>query len=187
LGAATRPPLKALYWVAGILLAAYVVAGVYLAGGADVTVPQSTSPVIFTEGKALGHRLKGRSWTAQYDRIVSSPDQTRLELDGVHDTVIFKDDKPYLSVRARHMTVNTVTHDFRATGAIHIETIDPKRKQTFDTDSATWADAAQHLALPHEVTVGTGAERPLHVGSVQLDVKSGDIQLRNVSGGVQFK
>jgi hypothetical protein len=187
LGTATRPPLKTLYWVAGALLAAYVIAGVYLAGGGDVAVPPATSPVIFNEGKALGHRLKGRSWTAQYDRIVSSSDQTRLELDGVHDTIIFKDDKPYLRVRAKHMTVNTVTHDFAATGAIHIETVDPKRKQTFDTDSASWADAAQHLALPHEVTVGTGAERPLLVGSVQLDVKSGEIQLRNVRGGVQFK
>jgi hypothetical protein len=187
LGAATRPPLKPLYWAGGILLALYIVAGVYLAGQHEAIVPPTNSPVIFNGGKALGHRLKGRSWTADYDRIVSNTDQTVLELEGVHDAVIFKNDKPYLRMRAKHMTVNTLTHDFTATGPIHVETADSKRKQTFQTDAASWSDAAQRLALPHQVEVDTGAGLPLLVGSVQLDVKKGEIELHKVAGAVNFK
>jgi hypothetical protein len=187
MGTATRSALKPLAWTGGILLAIYLVAGVYLAGQHESLAPPPNSPVVFTGGKALGQKLTGRSWTADFDRIVSNADQTVLHLDGVRHAVIFKDGKPYLRVRAEHMTVNTLTHDFVATGPIHIEMADSGPKRTFETDQASWTDASQVLNLPHQSEVGTGAELPLLVGSIRVDVKSGDIELHRVGGAVNFK
>jgi hypothetical protein len=165
----------------------YLAAGVYLAGLHETLPPPPNSPVIFTGGQALGQRLTGRSWTADFDRIVSNTNQTALQLDGVHHAVIFKDGKPYLRVRAAHMTVNTITHDFTATGPIHIETADAGPKRTFETDQATWSEGPGRLILPHPCEVDTGAELPLLVGSITVDVPHGEIVLHKVGGAVNFK
>jgi hypothetical protein len=187
MGTATRSALKPLAWAGGILLAIYLVAGVYLAGLHETLGPQANSPVIFSGGKALGQKLTGRSWTADFDRIVSNTDQTVLQLEGVHHAVIFKDGKPYLFVRAKRMVVNTLTHDFTAIGPLHIEEADKTHERSFDTDQASWADAAQLLVLPHESEVNTGAGSPLLVDRITVDVKKGDITLHHIRGAVHFK
>jgi hypothetical protein len=150
-------------------------------------MPPSNGPVLFKTGTALGQRLNGRSWTADYDRIETSTDQTTLDLYGVKHGVIYKDGKPYLRVRAERMTVNTVTRDFNATGKLHVETVGRKPTRTFDTESANWSDSVQILTLPDRAKFGTGAALPLLVGSAEFNVKTGDLELHQVAGAVRFK
>jgi len=186
--AASRSPLKLLALAGGALLLGYVAAGVYVAGLEQTGPPPNNTAVTLHSGCARGERVNGRSWTACYGRIVTSADQTVLELYDVSEGVIFKDKKPYLRVQAKHMTVNALTHDFSATGEITIQSADPVAiHRTFETDAATWSDATQKLVLPHKSTVDSGADRPLSVGSMTLDVKSGDVQLNNVAGAVRIK
>lgn len=171
----------------GVALFAYAGYGMWLAGRDEQMLPPSNAPVLFQHGTALGQRLTGRSWTADYDRIVTSTDQTSLDLYGVKHAVIFKDGKPYLRVTAERMTVNTVTHDFSATGKLHVETVGRTPTRTFDTESANWSDVQQTLTLPDKARIGTGASLPLLVGSATFDVKTGDLELRQVAGAVRFK
>jgi hypothetical protein len=184
----SRSALKILAWAAGALTLGYVAAGFYVAGLDQAGPPPNNTTVVVGKSCARGERINGPSWTACYGRIITSANQTILDLDDVTDGVIFKNKKPYLHVRAKHMTVNALTHDFSATGKIDIETADPSVvRRTFETDAATWSDATQRLSLPHKSVIDSGADMPLTVGSLTLDVRSGDVQLNNVAGAVRIK
>jgi hypothetical protein len=157
----------------------FVVWGIYRAGQNETPPPPTSTDIVFHDGFANGERIKTRSWTAKYDRIISNADQTVLDLDNVHDGTIYKKGKPYLRVRAAHMTVNTITRDFSVTGPLHVETIGAKPARSFDTTAADWSDAQQRLSITKRA--------PLMVGGLVFDVKSGQIDMTDVSGPVRFK
>jgi hypothetical protein len=168
-------------------LVVFVIWGIYQAGIGETPPPPSSTDIIFHSGVANGQRIKTRSWSAEYDRIVSNADQTILDLNNVRNGVIYKAGKPYLHVRAAHMTVNTTTRDFTVTGPLHVETVGARPARSFDTTAAVWSDALQRLDLSRTVTIHSGADAPLVVGSLSFEVKSGDIELHDVSGPIRFK
>jgi hypothetical protein len=167
--------------------AAYAGYGVYRAGLNEAPPPPTNQQIVFHNGIAGGQRITTKSWTADYDRIVSNSDQTILELDGVRNGTIFRAGKPYLRVTATHLSVNTVSHDFSATGPIHVETLSVQPPRAFDTTSAIWNDGTQTLSLARHVTIRTGAAHPLEVGSLTFVVKTGQLEMRDVAGPVRFK
>jgi hypothetical protein len=164
----------------------WLAAAVYLSGREDLPPPTPGMPAVFNGGEAAGRRIDSRSWSAQYDKIVANADQTQLDLEGVHNGIIYKQGKPYLYVRAKFMSVNTVTHDFVANGPIFVESATPPYR-TFETTSASWSDTAQRLSLPQRIVIHTGAREPLVIGSMDFDVRTGQIDLKRVSGAVRFK
>jgi len=166
---------------------AFFVLGVYRAGLNETPPPPSNLQIVFHNGRANGQRITTRSWTADYDRVVSNADQTVLEMDGVHNGTIFRAGKPYIYVRATHLSVNTISRDFTASGPVHAETVASHPRRSFDTTSADWNDAAQLLTMSQHVTIHTGAARPLEVGSLTFSVKTGNVELRDVAGPIRFK
>lgn len=153
--------------------------GIYRAGDHELPAPNNATDIVFHGGTATGRRIRTKSWSANYDRIVSNADQTMLVVDGVHDGIIDKKGKPYLRVRAQHITVNTISHDLEITGPLHVETIDANPARTFDTDSASWNDGLQILTLNKRVVVHTQRAKPLVFSSATLDVKTGEIVVYN--------
>jgi hypothetical protein len=187
MGPAFRSRLKPYLYTLAAALGIFLLAGTYLAGLNESPLPPANPQVIFIKGKALGQRLNGRSWTADYERIVSNSDQTQLDLFNVKHAVIYKKGKPYLRIRADRLTVNMLTRDFNAFGALHVETIGANPHRAFDTTQANWSDLTQTLVLPDKAVIDTGAPLPLRVGSATFDVKSGQIELRSVAGGLRLK
>jgi hypothetical protein len=173
--------------IGGGAFLAYVVYGIYAAGLDERPPPPSSTNIVFKNGTATGHRIVSRSWSADYDHIQSNSDQTVLELDNVRNGIIYKKGKPYLSVRANHMSVNTESRDFNVSGPLHVETIDAKPHRSFDTTAAAWDDALQRLTLSKHVTVNTAGSAPLSIGSMTFDVKSGAIDITAIDGPVRFK
>jgi hypothetical protein len=173
--------------VAGIALATYVGYGIYAAGSDERPPPPTTTSVTFEHGRATGHRISTRSWSADFDRIVSNADQTVLDLYHVRHGVIYKKGKPYLHVRALRMSVDTLSRDFAAHGNVHVDTVGGKMKRSFDTTSAVWNDAAGRLTLAEHITVHNGPGSTLSLGSLTLNVKSGEIEVRDLSGPLRFK
>lgn len=165
----------------------FLAIGVYRAGLNELPPPSNTPQVYFSRGAAKGERVKAPSWSANYDKIVANQDQTILEADGVHNGVIYRDGKPYLRLRAAHMTINTVSHDFSASGPVHVETVARHPQRAFDMESAAWNDTLQQLTLSGNIRVATGAPRPLLVDRLTFDVRTGELELRNVSGPLRFK
>jgi hypothetical protein len=179
--------LKPYFYTLGLAFAFFVLIGTLLAGRNESPLPPSNPQVIFKNGTAIGQRLTGRSWTADYKRIVTNADQSVLDLYDVRHAIIYKKGKPNLSIRAERMTVNTLTRDFTATGPLHVETISSHPHRSFDTTAATWNDLTQTLVLPEKAVIDTGAELPLRVGSATYDVKTGQIELHAVAGGFRLK
>ncbi len=183
----TRLPIRRLALAATLAFAAWVAWGIYRAGVDETPAGRGSTDIVFRGGKVSGQRIKTRSWTASYDRLVSNADQTVLEIQNVHDGTIFRAGKPYLHVQAAHMSVNTITRDFSIVGPLHVKTVASTPQRSFDTTSAQWNDSAQLLTLSNHVTIYSGAEHPLNVGSLTFDVKTGNVAMTNVAGQVRFK
>jgi hypothetical protein len=170
-------------WITGVSLGlvAYVAMRVYLAGREDLPPPQNTVPVVVGHGIARGERISSHSWSIDYDKITTSADQTFVTVDGVHDGIVYKDGKPYLRLRAAHVTVNMITHDFTASGPLHIDSVNKKKPRAFDTNSAVWTEATQHLDLESPIVV-TSPGSSLHVQKLSLDVRTGNLHLEHIDG-----
>jgi len=173
--------------LAGFAAGVWLAVGVFLSGRDEINPPPNGTPAVFNGGHAVGQRVDFRSWSADYDKLITNADQTVLDLQGVHNGIIFKNGKPYLRVRAAHMTINTLTRDFSATGPIHVETVRSNPRRTFDTTAATWSDATQHLSLPRRIEIHSGARAPLYVGSMDFDLRNGQLELHHVHGAIRVK
>jgi hypothetical protein len=173
--------------IAGVAFLGYVAYGIYAAGLDERPPPPTSTTIVFKNGTATGHRIVSRSWSADYDNIQSNSDQSVLELDNVRNGIIYKKGKPYLRVRANHMTVNTESRDFNVSGPLHVETVDAKPHRSFDTTAAAWDDALQQLTLSKHVTVNTAGSAPLSIGSMTFNVKTGAIDITAIEGPVRFK
>jgi hypothetical protein len=173
--------------IAALALAAFVGWGIYRAGLNETPPPPSTTDIIFEHGIANGERITTRSWTADYDRIVTNADQTVLDLQNVRNGIIYKRGKPYLRVRAAQMTVNTLTRDFSVTGPLYVATLTGSPKRSFRTTAARWSDGLQRLELPARVTIESGASAPHVVSRLTVNVKTGDVEVHDVAGPIRFK
>ena len=174
--------------LAGVLAGlALLAVGVYRAGLDELPPPALSPDVLFHRGHASGERITTKSWSADYDKVVANQDQTILEVDGIHRGIIYRRGKPYLRLRATHMTVNTLSRDFTAVGPLHVETVARHPQRAFDMNAAAWSDARQLLTLSDNVRISTGANAPLTVDRLIFNVRTGDLDLHHVAGPIRFK
>ncbi len=169
-----------------LVLVCILAVGIYKAGQGERPAPPANSQIVFSNGRVNGQKLRFKSWAADYDKIISNADQTVLQLENVHNGVIYKKGKAYLRMRAAHMTVNTVSRDFTATGPLKVESVGTVPARSFETTSAVWSDAAQKLTLAQRILVHTGSDSPLAVGSLTFDVRSGNVAIGAVNGSLRF-
>jgi hypothetical protein len=133
-----------------------------------------------------GNHVSTRSWTFDYTKAQMSPDGILATLDGVKHGLLYKKGKPYLSISAQHVSLNTQTFDFTATGDVHVQALNPKDgvPKSFDSDLVQWVNATKMLQLPHPSIFRTGDET-LKVSTITVNFNTSDIHLGNVSGAVQ--
>jgi hypothetical protein len=159
---------------------------VYEAGAGDVPPPGNNAPQIISKGQVTGF-IKTKSWTFDYDKVVANGDESVMDLSGIHNGVFYKNGKPYLRLRAQHVTVYMLTKNFIARGPFHIETVDQAHKRALDTTAATWDDGAKILTLANKTTVTTqGEDTPLVAGKITIDVSTGNVHIEQISGHVAF-
>ena len=177
--------MKRAIWLAVLVVVTALGIGIYRAGLDELPPPSNDSQIVFHGGKVYGRRITTNSWSADYDRIVSNGDQTILNVDGVRHGLIYKKGKPFLRVRAEHMTVNTLSHDFTINGPMEAQTIGRHPKRSFETTSAVWSDASQQLTLDQRVVVRTPGQAPLRFASARLNVRTGELDIRSLDGPVR--
>lgn len=163
--------VRALAIAAGFALLVFVAIGIYRAG-LDLPPAPVAAPVVIEHGIAQGRRITGPSWTFDYDTVQTSADGSLSDITGVHNGVLYRHGKPYIRMTAAHLSVNTSTYDFSATGPIHLHIVDPAHRRTLDTDAAVWTNATETLALPHAVTIDDDGAKML-VKGVTIDFTHG--------------
>ncbi|HEY0799191.1 MAG TPA: hypothetical protein VGD50_08570 [Candidatus Baltobacteraceae bacterium] len=182
-----RRLLKQLIALVIISIAIWVGYEVYQAGLDEV---QPTGPMSEVMGAGAGRGFRNistPSWSFDYDKVIASPDNTVMDLYGVHNGVFYKDGKPNMRLRAKHIIANVSTHNFIVEGPLHIETIGGTRKRTLDTTAAVWDDGEKLLTLSKPTTVTTsGGDVPLVAGKITIDMRTGDVHIERISGHVSF-
>lgn len=175
--------MKYVVWFVVVLALGGIGYGVWKAGEGEVPPPSGSPQIVFKGGKIFGRRITTRSWSADYDRIVSNGDQTVLDVLGVKNGLVYRNGKPYLAVRATHLTVNAVSHDFSALGPLRISTLGPGPKRTIETDSATWNNATQTMLFDRPTTISSGlpGEPTLRLARAVFNVKTGQLDIGALS------
>lgn len=175
---------KHVIWLAVALVSLFLLAGVLLAGNGDQPPPPSM-PITLFGGKFIGNRFVSKAWSLDYDKIVTSPDGTIVDVDGIKGGLLYKNGKPYVRFSAKHVSGNTVTLDLTVLGGIHAETIGAPIARSFDTESVVWSNGPQQLTIPHAVTIHSDGQI-MHVAHATLDFKSGAIKFTGVRGDIKY-
>ena len=124
--------------------------------GVDIPPPNAGQVTRLTGGSASDKRLDGKSWSLDYQSATMSQDGSVAEIEGIRDGVIRRDGKPYMRVRAQHVSVNLAINDFTVTGPVTFTEIGGQGR-TLVTDGAHYVGATHTLDLPHRTTIRSGA------------------------------
>ena len=160
--------------------AIYVIAGILLSGR-DIPAPPGSVPVTMGNGQVTAHHMKTKSWELSYDRAQTSPDGALAEIDGIHNGILYRKGKPYMRISAVHVSANTMSDDFTATGKVSIEELGAKEKRSFETDLVQWINLTHTLTLPHISVVRTGKD-VLTIKSATVNFQTGQIHVTGISG-----
>lgn len=171
--------------VACVVLVAWVVVEVILAGRDTPPKPPSSISMDLRGGHVLNNRITTKSWTFDYDHARLSPDGTSGSVDGVRNGIVFRKGVPYLRISAEHIQLDIGSLDFTAIGKVHVERIDDPQQRAFDTDLVTWTNDAKLLRMTHPAYVRTNGQT-LRIDGITVDFDANTIHLGKVGGQVDL-
>lgn len=170
---------------AGAVVLIWVIVGVVLAGRESLPPAPGTQALTLHGGRVTGNRMSTKSWMFEYQKAEMSADGMLASVDGVRQGVLYKNGKPYLSVTAEHVSVNTQTFDFTAIGDVHVTQMQDNggAPRSFDSDFIQWVNATKMLMLPHPSIVRSGGQT-LKVTSIKVNFNTGEIRFGGMQGVV---
>lgn len=171
---------KTFWIVLGVAVFGILGEGAILSGR-DLPPLPGQKPVILGKGGVTAHKMSTKSWQLFYDRAQTSPDGSVAEIENIHDGVFYRQGKPYVKIAAKHVSVNTLSDDFTATGDVHVTQIMSGTTRTFDTDLIVWTNASKQLTLSHPSLITTG-DAKMTVQSATFNVQNGQIHLGKIGG-----
>ncbi len=169
--------------LAGLVIAflGWVGIGIYRAGG-DVPAPPVTPETRLTAGHAEGRRIDGKpSWSLDYDRLVTSPDTTIATLENVRHGLLYRRGKPFMTMVAKHVVVNTISNDFVVVGPLQLVEDDGKHRRRLVSVGANYSGVLQTLTLTHQAKIDTDGAH-VTVASAVVNFRSGDMSFGRLIG-----
>ena len=148
--------------------------------GSDIA-PQAPGQLTrLAGGSASDKRVDGKSWSLDYDSATMSPDNASAEIENIRDGVINRDGKPYMHVRAKHVTANLALNDFTVTGPVVFTEIGGQHR-TLVTNGAHYVGYTHTLTLANRTTIRSGGLH-LTVDRATVDFSSGKTSLGRIVG-----
>jgi len=164
--------------VVGLAFFAWVTWEVWHAGGPVMNVG-TTAVSELDRGHAEGQRVNARAWSLDYSKIIEAPDGTTATLYDVRHGEIFRNGKPYVSVRADSVVVNTVSNDFSASGHVVLTENDGKHSRRFRSERALYNGVPQVLTLPTAVHIESDG-MSANFDHAVVNLKTGSMQLGRI-------
>lgn len=148
--------------------------------GSDVPPPQPQALTQLEGGRAAGKRIDGRSWSFDYASATMTADGQEADLNGVRDGIIRRDGKPYLRMRAQHVSANMGANDFTATGPVVLTEIGGQHRK-LETVGAHFSGVNRSLVLDHTTKVSEGSITVV-VDHASIDFATGETRLGRMIG-----
>jgi hypothetical protein len=148
--------------------------------GSDVPPPAPQALTQLSGGRASDKRVDGKSWSLDYDSATMSADGSTAEIENIRDGVINRNGKPYMHVRAKHISANLALNDFVVTGPVTFVEIGGLGR-TLVTNGAHYLGYAHTLELPNRTTIRSGPVN-LVVDHATIDFETGATVLGRIVG-----
>ena len=124
-------------------------------------IPPSTPQALtqLSGGRASDKRVDGKSWSLDYDSATMSADGTAAVIENIRRGIIMRNGKPYMHVRAQHVSANLALNDFTVTGPVTFDEIGGQRRRLV-TNGADYIGYSHTLELKNRTTIRSG---PVHL------------------------
>ncbi len=172
---------KHIAWILGTALVVFVIAGIVLAGRNAPPIPIASQSIDLRGGAVRGNRISTKSWSFDYSHAQLTADGTIGSVDGVRNGIVYRKGKPYLKISAEHISINTATLDFTATGKVHVLRIKDANRRSFDTDLVVWGNNAKMLRMDHPSYFHTG-DQTLKLESVAINFDTEQVHFGKING-----
>lgn len=171
--------------VAGALIASALLAWIgwqTIHAGADIPSQRTQAQTQLSGGSANDKRIDGKSWSLDYANATLSPDGSLAEIDNVHDGVILRDGKPYMHMKAKHVSANLAANDFVVTGPVSFNEVGGQRRQ-LDTDEAHYSGSVHTLYLDRPTTIRASG-MTFRVARAEVNFTTGETKLGRIKGSL---
>ncbi len=168
--------IAALVVVAGLAWVGYET----VSAGNDVPPPSAQALTQLSAGRASDKRIDGKSWTLDYDSATMSADGSQAEIENIRDGTINRNGKPYMHVRAKHVSANLQLNEFTVVGPVTFEEIGGQGR-TLVTNGAHYVGFSHTLELPNRTTIRSGPLL-LTVDHATVDFSTGTTTLGRIVG-----
>ncbi len=148
--------------------------------GNDIPPPAPAALTQLSGGRASDKRVDGKSWVLDYDSATMSADGSTAEIENIRHGVIMRNGKPYMHVRAQHISANLAMNDFTVTGPVTFNEIGGEGR-TLVTNGGHYLGYSHTLELPNRVTIRSGALH-LIVDHATVDFSTGSTTLGRIIG-----
>jgi hypothetical protein len=168
--------IAALVVVAGLAWVGYET----VRAGEDIPPPHAQALTQLSSGHASDKRIDGKSWSLDYDSATMSADGSQAEIDNIRDGTINRNGKPYMHVRAKHVSANLQLNEFTVVGPVTFDEVGGQGR-TLVTSGAHYIGFSHTLELPNRTTIRSG---PVHliVDHATVDFSTGTTTLGRIVG-----
>ncbi len=120
--------------------------------GSDIPPPPPEAVTHLSGGTASDKRLDGKAWSLDYASATMSPDGSTADIEHIRDGLILRNGKPFMHMKAEHVTANTAINDFTAVGPVSFTEIGGQHR-SLRTNGAHYVGFSQTLILSNRTLV----------------------------------
>jgi hypothetical protein len=171
--------------VAGAIVVAVALSWIVyqtIRAGNEIPPPPAQQQMLLSGGSANDKRIDGKSWSLDYDTASLSQDGAIATIENVHDGVIFRNGKPYMRLKAKHVTANLTLNDFIVTGNVTFTEVGGQHRRLVTT-SAHYAGADHTLHLDKPTTIVDGPVT-FRVATAVVNFATGATKLGRIEGSM---
>jgi len=177
---------KRIFWIAGGVLALWVVIGIILAGNGTPPLPTSNTEISLKGGHVQGNKISTRSWSFDYTSAHLSADGSTGTVSGVRNGIVLKKGKPYAKVAAEQISLDTNSLNFTALGKVHVELIKDPQHRSFDTDLVVWTNQTKMLEMDHPSYLHEG-DQTVKLNKVSVNFDTNQVHVGSLAGAVELQ
>lgn len=138
---------------------------------------QKKPSIILKDATVVGRAHGEKRWEVKSDSVVISEDKRKAQYKDLKEATIYREEEPYIKLKARFIIMDIDTKDITATGGVEIESASGEKK--FYTKELIWKEKEEKLICPGKVKIIT-PDGVYYARSMTGNLKTGKMELLDV-------